>query len=100
LIFQSGDIVLLQSGNLGKVSSGLRTKSNVKQKIREGSVNWMEFAMRYDGEGLMDCSEVLLNYCDRDLIISEESKLKMGTTIKDGPRNKKLAQQPCNGLAQ
>jgi hypothetical protein len=77
----------------------LGAKSNVKQATREGSVNWMEFAMHCDGEGLMDCSKVLLNYCNRDLIVSEESELKMGETIKDGPGIKKPAQQPRNGPA-
>jgi hypothetical protein len=80
--FQSG--VVLESEILGKGSKGLDMKSSIKQAIREGSVNWMEFTMRSDMDGLDDCSEVLLNYYDGGLMNSDEEKLKTFATREDG----------------
>jgi hypothetical protein len=96
---QSGAV--LQSEILGKNSDGLGMKSSVKRAIREGSVNWMEFATPNDGDGLDDCSEVLLNYCGRGLMNSDEDKLKSGAKTKDGPgKSKNPAQRLRNGPAK
>jgi hypothetical protein len=98
--FQSG--VVLESEILGKGSKGLEMKSSIKQAIREGSVNWMEFTMRSNMDGLDDCSEVLLNYYDGWLMNSDEEKLKTVATREDGSGklSKTLTQRLHSGPAK
>jgi hypothetical protein len=68
--------MLQQHDELESITMKFDSKSHIEQEIKEGMINWMEYAAHSVWWAAGDCSKVLLNYIDREGELEEDEILK------------------------
>jgi hypothetical protein len=75
---------LQQSDVQEDISMKTDSKLTIEHTIREGTINWMEYAARSEWWASSDCAEVLLNYIDMEGDEEDSRMLKKGVVQQDG----------------